>query len=196
VVLRSRAIPPDTDRRSSCRRNPSSLAKAVSASSVDADVGLFVSEQPGHFRAALAGEVIAHARALMAQQVRRGVEMTSVSVVRDYLRLNMGLLEHEVFVVIFLDAQLRLIEVQPMFRGTVVQTAVYPREVVKAALLVNAASVLVAHNHPSGVAEPSRADEVLTTALKSALSLVDVRLLDHLVVSASEVVSLAERGLL
>lgn len=172
------------------------IAEAVSSPSLDADVGLFVCEQPGRFRAALPDEVIAHARALMAQQLRRGVEMTSVSVVRDYLRLNMGLLEHEVFVVIFLDAQLRLIEVQPMFRGTVVQTAVYPREVVKAALSLNATSVLVAHNHPSGVAEPSRADEVLTTALKSALSLVDVRLLDHLVVSAGEVVSLAERGLL
>ena len=106
------------------------------------------------------------------------------------------MLEHEVFCVVFLDAQHRVIELQQMFRGTVTQTSVYPREVVKASLALNAAAVILAHNHPSGAAEPSRADEYLTQTLKTALQLVDVRVLDHLVVTANVVVSFAERGLL
>jgi hypothetical protein len=104
------------------------------------------------------------------------------------------MLEHEVFCVVFLDAQHRVIELQQMFRGTVTQTSVYPREVVKEPAL-NAAAVILAHNHPSGAAEPSRADEYLTQTLKTALQLVDVRVLDHLVVTANVVVSFAERGL-
>ena len=98
--------------------------------------------------------------------------------------------------VVLLDAQHRVIELQQMFRGTVTQTSVYPREVVKASLALNAAAVNLAHNHPSGAAEPSRADEYLTQTLKTALQLVDVRVLDHLVVTANVVVSFAERGLL
>jgi DNA repair protein RadC len=101
-----------------------------------------------------------------------------------------------VFVVLFLDSQHRLIAADELFRGTLAQTSVYPREVVKAALAHNAAAVILAHNHPSGVAEPSRADEYLTATLKSALALVDVRVLDHLIVGHGQVVSLAERGLL
>ena len=114
----------------------------------------------------------------------------------DYLRLAIGMLEHEVFRVVFLDAQHRVIELQQMFRGTVTQTSVYPREVVKTSLALNAAAVILAHNHPSGAAEPSRADEYLTQTLKTALQLVDVRVLDHLVVTANAVTSFAERGLL
>ena len=106
------------------------------------------------------------------------------------------MLEHEVFSVVFLDAQHRVIELRQMFRGTVTQTSVYPREVVKEALQLNAAAVILAHNHPSGVPEPSRADEFPTQSLKSALQLVDVRVLDHLVVTATAVVSFAERGLI
>jgi DNA repair protein RadC len=176
-------------------QHPSFVADGAFASSFTDHDTLFVCDRSGQFTPADADQVIARARSLLSQRVQRGAAMTSPQVVRDYLRLHIGTLDHEVFVVMFLDAQLGLIEVQPMFRGTLCQTTVYPREVVKAALMLNAASVMVAHNHPSGVAEPSRADEVLTAALKSALSLVDVRLLDHLVVAAGGVVSLAERGL-
>jgi DNA repair protein RadC len=104
-------------------------------------------------------------------------------------------LHHEVFAVLFLDSQHRLIALEEMFRGTLTQTSVYPREVVKQALTLNASSVVLAHNHPSGTAQPSRADEALTHTLKAALALVDVRVLDHFVVTASQAVSMAELGL-
>lgn len=116
--------------------------------------------------------------------------------VKDFVALHLRGLGHEVFAVLFLDAQHRLIAWEPLFRGTLTQTSVYPREVVKRALALNAGAAIVAHNHPSGLAEPSLADETMTRQLKAALALVDVRLLDHLVVGATEVVSLAERGLL
>jgi DNA repair protein RadC len=114
--------------------------------------------------------------------------------VKLYVRLQLGSLAHEVFAVLFLNAQHQLIVLEEMFRGTLTQTSVYPREVVRRALDLNASAVILAHNHPSGVAEPSPADELLTEHLRNALALVDVRVLDHLVVGASEVVSLAERG--
>jgi DNA repair protein RadC len=119
--------------------------------------------------------------------------------VKDYLALHLAPLPHEVFMVLFLDAQHRLLRMEEMFRGTLTQTSVYPREVVKRALQLNAAAVVLAHNHPSGVAEPSRADEFLTQALKNALQLIEVRVLDHFVVGregSDAVVSFAERGLL
>jgi len=134
-------------------------------------------------------------RALAAELAQRPV-FDSPQAVRDYLKLQLGDLTHEVFSVLFLDAQHRLIAYEPMFRGTLTQTSVYPREVLKRALDHNAAAVLLAHNHPSGVAEPSRADEYLTQTLKTALALVDVRVLDHFVVGRGELVSFAERGLL
>ena len=136
------------------------------------------------------------ARRLLAEEVRGGSVLTSPEAVRDYLRLSLSELPHEVFVVLFLDSQHRLIAADEMFRGTLAQTSVYPREIVKAALHRNAAAVIFAHNHPSGVAEPSRADELLTQALKQALALVDIRTLDHFVVAGNRVVSFAERGLL
>ena len=110
--------------------------------------------------------------------------------------LNLGALEHEEFGVLFLDTQHRLISFKSMFRGTLSQTAVYPREVVREALRVNASAVIFTHNHPSGDVSPSRADELLTRTLKETLALVDVRVLDHIVVSARACVSFAERGLL
>jgi len=116
--------------------------------------------------------------------------------VKEYLALQLGSREHEVFAVLFLDAQTRLLRLEEMFRGTLTQTSVYPREVVKRALELGAAAVILAHNHPSGAAEPSRADEYLTQTLKSALALIDVRVLDHLVVGHGQIVSFAERGLL
>lgn len=123
--------------------------------------------------------------------------LSSPGAVRDYLRLSLAELGHEVFAVLFLDSQNRLITGEVMFRGSLTQTSVYPREVVKAALQHNAAAVILAHNHPSGVAEPSRADEALTQQLKQALAVVDVRVLDHFIVAGSiEPMSFAEKGLL
>jgi DNA repair protein RadC len=140
--------------------------------------------------------VLELARRSLAQELMQRPLFDSTTRVKEYLRLQIGGREHEVFVVLFLDAQNRLIRLEELFRGTLTQTSVYPREVVKRALELNAAAVVLAHNHPSGAAEPSRADEFLTQTLKSALGLIDVRVLDHLVVTRSEAVSFAERGLL
>ena len=130
------------------------------------------------------------------EQMRNDPIMSSPQVLRDWLRLHCAGLEHEVFLILYLDAHHRLIEAEELFRGTLTQTSVYPREVVKRALARNAAALAVAHNHPSGEAEPSRADEALTQTLKSALSLVDVRVIDHFVVAGDQVLSFAERGLI
>ena len=157
---------------------------------------LLVRDVDGLYRVASADEVLSQAWGVLADRVKPGVTLSSPQAVKDYLRLEIGLLEHEVFCVVFLDAQHRVIELRQMFRGTVKETSVYPREVVKESLQLNAAAVILAHNHPSGAPEPSRADEYLTQTLKTALQLVDVRVLDHLVVTANAVVSFAERGLL
>src|SRR5262245_43632034 len=122
--------------------------------------------------------------------------LNSPATVRDYLRLSISAREHEVFCCAFLDAQNRVIVLEEIFRGTLTQTSVYPREIVKRALHHNCAAVIFAHNHPSGVAEPSRSDEALTQALKQALALVDVKVLDHFVIGAGHAMSFAERGLL
>ena len=134
-------------------------------------------------------------RALKEQMQARDV-LTSPQQVRDYLCLKLGSLTREVFIVLFLDAQNRVLAYEELFSGTLTQTSVYPREVVKRALHHNAASVIFAHNHPSGIAEQSRADELLTTALKQALALVDIRVLDHFIVAGNTTLSFAERGLL
>jgi len=131
----------------------------------------------------------------LREQMRNGPLMTSPQILRDWLRLYCANLEHEVFLVLYLDTQHRLIEAEELFRGTLTQTSVYPREVIKGALARNAAALAVAHNHPSGEAEPSRADEMLTQTLKSALSLVDVRVIDHFLVAGDRVISFAELGL-
>ena len=141
-------------------------------------------------------QIIQRALRILAQRLRTSAALNAPSAVRDYLRLALSGKEHEVFITIFLDAQNRVIEVDEMFRGTLTQTSVYPREVVKAALKCNAGAAIFAHNHPSGVAEPSHADETLTSALKQALALVDVRVLDHFIVAGAGVLSFAERGLL
>ena len=132
----------------------------------------------------------------LGEEMKRKSLLTSPTAVRDYLRIHFADKEHESFVVLFLDAQHQLITASELFRGTLTQTAVYPREVVKAALLENAAAVIFAHNHPSGVAEPSHADELLTSSLKQALALVDVKVLDHFIVAGHETLSFVERGLL
>ena len=151
-------------------------------------------------QAALVAHKIDVARELLMRDLhalmKDGPIMGSPQAMRDWLRLYCAGLEHEVFLVLYLNAHHVLIEAMSMFRGTLTQTAVYPREVVKTALAFNAAAVVLAHNHPSGSADPSRADEYLTQTLKSALRLVDVNVLDHFVVAGSQVLSLAERGLL
>jgi DNA repair protein RadC len=136
------------------------------------------------------------ARRALSEQMRQRDALTSPQQVRDYLCLKLGGMTREVFVVLFLDAQNRVVAQEELFAGTLTQTSVYPREVVKRALHHNAAAVIFAHNHPSGVAEPSRADEVLTKALKDALALVEVRVLDHFVIAGNVALSFAERGLL
>ncbi len=136
------------------------------------------------------------ARRALTGEMRGADNLSSPQAVRRYLTLALEHKTVEVFMGLFLDAQNRLIAAQELFSGTLTQTSVYPREVVKGALKHNAASVIFAHNHPSGVAEPSRADETLTQALKQALSLVDVRVLDHFIVGRGELMSFAERGLL
>lgn len=140
--------------------------------------------------------VIELARRVVQEEVRRDTVLNAPDKVRQFLRLWLGHRPHEVFVALFLDAQNRLLAADELFRGTLTQTSVYPREVVKHALKHNAAALIFAHNHPSGVAEPSRADELLTASLKQALALVDVRVLDHLIVAGAATVSFAERGLL
>lgn len=136
------------------------------------------------------------ARRVLRENLQNGTVLGSPQSVRDYLRLKLGGLEHEVFWCIFLNAQNKVIAAREMFRGTLTQTSVYPREIVKAALQLNAGALIFAHNHPSGVAEPSRADEALTQALKQALALVDVKVLDHFVIGRNAAMSFAERGLL
>jgi len=135
-------------------------------------------------------------RRALKEEMRERDALTSPQAVRDYLKLRLGSLQREVFMVLFLDAQNRVAATEELFAGTLTQTSVYPREVVKRALHHNAAAVIFAHNHPSGVAEPSRADELLTKALKEALALVDVKVLDHFVVAGNTALSFAERGLL
>ena len=138
------------------------------------------------------------ARRSIGEQLSQGAgaALTSPGAVRDYLRLALGRREHEVFVCIWLDAQHRVSAFEEPFRGTLTQTSVYPREIVKSALAANAAAVIFAHNHPSGAAQPSQADELLTRNLKDALALVDVKVLDHFIVAGHQVISFAERGLL
>jgi len=140
--------------------------------------------------------VLELARRALREEVRRDTVLNTPARVRDYLSLSLRNERQEVFVALFLDAQNRLIADEPLFRGTLTQTSVFPREIVKQALRHNAGAVIFAHNHPSGLAEPSRADELLTQALKEALGLVDVRVLDHVIVAGNASVSFAERGLI
>jgi len=140
--------------------------------------------------------VLEMAKRALAEQMQQQDALTSPGAVRDYLRLTLSGREHEVFVGVFLDAQNRVIASEELFRGTLTQTSVYPREVLKRALYHNAASIIFAHNHPSGVAEPSRADEVLTQSLKTALGMVDIRVLDHFIIGHNCALSFSEKGIL
>ncbi|TFY99748.1 RadC family protein [Ramlibacter rhizophilus] len=139
--------------------------------------------------------VLELARRAVAQQLRQRELFDSPTAVRHYLQLHLAHRPHEVFAVLFLDAQNRLIVMEEMFRGTLTETSVYPREVVIRALALQAHAVVLAHNHPSGCAQPSRADEALTRTLRAALGLVDVQVLDHFIVAPGVAVSMAERGM-
>jgi DNA repair protein RadC len=138
--------------------------------------------------------VLEMARRALSEEARSTDALQSPQAVRDYLRLLLAGKRHEVFMVVFLDAQNRVLASEEMFRGTLTQTSVYPREIVIHALRHNAAGVILAHNHPSGVAEPSQADRWLTDQLKTALGLVDVRVIDHFIVAGTEGLSFAEHG--
>lgn len=155
---------------------------------------LFVADAFGRYYHAKPQQVLASARQIIDKSVHTGVAMSTPQVVCDYLTLKLAGLEHEVFAALFLTARHQLIEYTELFRGTIDGTSVHPREVVKAALAVNAAAVIFAHNHPSGMAEPSEADRSVTIELKNALQLVSVRVLDHIVVGGPNTVSLAQRG--
>lgn len=173
---------------------PSILAAAVSALRSEDPAGYIMTGTPA---TAYEDRVIAEALEILARRLRDpGALFDSTQVVRDYLRLNIAALEHEVFGCIWLDARHQVIEVEELFRGTLTQTSVYPREVVKSALKHNAAAVIFYHNHPSGAAEPSTADELLTRRLKEALELVEVQALDHFIVAHTKTTSFAERGLI
>ena len=146
------------------------------------------------YREATPEETLLAARQAIAKRFRRGATLSSPGLVREYLRVTFATLDHEVFCVLLLDTHHRLLSFQQMFRGTLDSAAVFPREVVKEVLKYNAGAVIFAHNHPSGLAEPSVADECITRRLKEALALIDVRVLDHLVVAGATFVSMAERG--
>ena len=150
----------------------------------------------GPAKTAQLAAVMEVARRCLREDLRSASALTSPGAVKDYLRLAISSREHEVFVCLWLDAQHRVIASEELFRGTLTQTSVYPREIVKAGLRANAAAVIFAHNHPSGVAQPSQADELLTRNLKEALSLVDIKVLDHFIVAGHQTLSFAERGLL
>ncbi len=157
---------------------------------------LFTIDAQGAYHPADAKTIVANARQCLDRRLARTNLFANPSAVKDYLSLKMGAYEREVFSVIFLDAQNAVIEYREMFQGTLTQTSVYSREVVKLSLELNAAAVILAHNHPSGAAEPSRADEYLPQTLKSAMAMVDVRVLNRMVVGGGRVTSFAERGLL
>ena len=140
--------------------------------------------------------VLELARRALAEQLKERAALDTPEAVKHYLQLNLGARKHEIFAVLFLDSQHRLLALEELFRGTLSQTSVYPREVVLRTLHHHAAAVVLAHNHPSGTVQPSRADEALTQALKAALALVDVRVLDHVIVGPGQALSMAERGLL
>lgn len=172
----------------------SSLNTFAAVSSVSSS--LMICDSMGDYRVANDDEVLKAAQLVLAARVKGSAVMDSPSVVRDFLRARMGGLPYEIFAVLHLDSQHRVIDYVEMFRGTVSQTSVYPREVVKDAMNKNSSALILAHNHPSGSAAPSRADEMLTQALKSACAMVDVKVLDHVVVGGDTIVSMAEKGLM
>ena len=168
----------------------------MSQLSLSLDSSLLVRGDQGRYLPATADQILEAARYVIDQKIPRGALFTSPTLVKDYLRTKLASFEHEVFAALFLDNQNRLIEYVEMFHGTIDAAEVHPREVVKLALRLNAAAVIVSHNHPSGNSEPSAADKAMTSQLRQALALVDVRTLDHIIVAGGNITSFAERGLI
>ena len=160
------------------------------------DASLMVRDAQGRYLLATADQILEAARQAIEHKMQRGASFSSPAAVKEYLCAKLAGYEHEVFAVLFLDSQHRLIEYTEMFRGTIDSASVYPREVVKETLRLNAAAVILSHNHPSGNPEPSQADKVLTQRLKDALGLVEVRTLDHVIVAGANTSSFAEHGLI
>jgi DNA repair protein RadC len=158
---------------------------------------LYIRDEDGNYRIASANDIIDRAKSVIGQRFRAGSPtLTAPARTREFLRMQLATREHEIFAALFLDNRHRLIEYVELFRGTIDGASVHPREVVKEALVRNAAAVIFAHNHPSGVAEPSQADELITRRLRDALALIDIRVLDHIIIGDSAILSFAERGLL
>ena len=157
---------------------------------------LFVHGANGAAEPATSEQILTAARQVLANRVRRGAILTSPHRVREYLAVKLGALDHEVFGLVLADTRHRVIEYVELFRGTIDGASVHPREVVKLALQKQAAAVILVHNHPSQISEPSHADEAITRRLREALALVDVRILDHLIVAGADVLSFAEKGLI
>ncbi len=160
------------------------------------DSSLMVRDTQGRYLLATAEQILDAARQAIERKMQRGTSFTSPAAVKEYLCAKLAGFEHEVFAVLFLDTRHRLIDYVEMFHGTIDAAEVHPREVVKLALRLNAAAVIVSHNHPSGNPEPSAADKAMTAQLRQGLALVDVRTLDHVIVAGSRTTSFAERGLL
>ena len=160
------------------------------------DASLLACRGIGHARLRMIRALPELARRYFAESLPAGEAIKSPADTTSFLKARMRHLDHELFCCLYLDNRHRVLRFDELFRGTIDGTSVYPREVVKEALAINAAAVIVSHNHPSGVAEPSQADERITQRLKSALNLVDIRLLDHLIIGDGEAVSLAQRGLI
>jgi DNA repair protein RadC len=157
---------------------------------------LFYQGAGGAMQIASNEQILAAARQMLAHRVRRGASLQSPQKAGEYLALRLGNLDHEVFGLILLDKRHRVIECLDLFRGTIDGASVHPREVVKLALQKSAAACIVYHNHPSGVQEPSQADELITARVKDALALIDVRLIDHLILAGPNVLSFAQQGLI
>lgn len=155
---------------------------------------LYVREEGGAYVEATSAEILATARKSADELLIRLEAMDMPATVGKFLVAKLGGMEHEVAAVLFLDNQLKLIEYKEMFDGTVSQASVYPREIAKTALLLNASAIIISHNHPSGLLQPSSADIKLTNVLKDSLNLIDVRLLDHVIVAGSDYISLANEG--
>lgn len=160
------------------------------------EFGTLMVKEGRRYRVANDEEILQAARDVMKRRLQRGTALTSPDLTREFLNVHLGPYEHEVFAAIWLDNRHRVIAFEELFRGTIDGASVHPREVVKASMKFNAAACILAHNHPSGVTEPSQADMKITQRLKEALGLIDVRVIDHLVIGEGPACSFAERGLL
>jgi len=210
-ISRFRAVPAPRDTAGEADADPRQLSRAGLLAELLAPAPCFTVCEPSVAAygdrtpcstavAATVARKLAVARELMCRDLLAEMQgrtvLDSPTALAEWLRLHCAGLDYEVFLVLYLDAQHRLITIEQLFRGTLTQTSVYPREVVKSALNRRAAALVFAHNHPSGVAEPSRADQALTQNLKTALNLVDVRVLDHFIVAGAQHYSFAEHGLI